>query len=594
MITNIEDPALRDDLAFLYGDEQAGAVYRRLVAILNAFHEQHPQLITPLSAQPAGRFDQRDSILITYGDMVRTGTEAPLRTLARFVDHYLKDVVGGVHLLPFYPYSSDDGFSVIDYRAVDPALGDWKDVRRVGRHFRLMFDAVINHVSAESAWFKSFLANEEPYRDYFIVVKPGTDLSAVFRPRALPLLTAVQQVTAGGAAAERLVWTTFSADQIDLNFACPDVLLEIVDLMLFYCGQGCDFIRLDAVAFMWKEAGTSSIHLPQTHRIIQLLRRVLNHAAPRVALITETNVPHQDNVAYFGDGRNEAQLVYNFTLPPLTMHAFHAGDASALSRWASTLDLPSDKVTFFNFLASHDGIGLTPLTGILDDESLHEMAERVRSLGGYVSERTRPDGSTAPYELNINYLDALADPGAAGESLGQVARRFLTSQAIMLAMRGVPGIYFHSLFGSRGWAEGVQQTGRARTINRQKLERSELDAGLTTPGTLRYLVYNGYRRLLEVRRRHPAFHPNAEQQVIFGNGAVFALRRRSLDGSRTVVCLHNVSGESQRMNLGKAQLGAVDRPASTDLLGEARTRVTGSHSLEIQLEAYGRAWLEIS
>lgn len=584
----MEDRTLHRDLAFLYGAEQAGTVYQRLASLISGFRQRHPEL----SAAPAGdRFDERDSILITYGDMVRAEGEAPLRTLARFVDHYLKDVVGGVHILPFYPYSSDDGFSVIDYKAVDPVLGDWDDVRRVGRHFRLMFDAVINHISAESAWFKGFLANDERYRDYFVVVEPGADLSDVFRPRALPLLTAVQQATGEGSEVERLVWTTFSADQIDLNFRNPEVLLEIVALLLFYCAQGCHFIRLDAIAYMWKEPGTSSIHLPQTHRIIQLCRRVLDHAAPSVALITETNVPHEDNISYFGDGHNEAQLVYNFTLPPLTLHSFHTGSAAALSRWASTLTLPSDEVTFFNFLASHDGIGLTPLAGILDDQSLQALAQRSRALGGHVSERVKADGSTTPYELNINFLDALADPDQTGESAAKVAHRFLTSQAIMLALRGVPGIYFHSLFGSRGWTAGVEQTGRARTINRQKLSRSELDTELSAPGSLRYLVYNGFRQLLKARRMHPAFHPNAEQEVLFANEAVFAVRRRSPDGTRTVTCLHNVSGERQRVSLPDDEFVGSDPSPVADLLGGPAPRRMGTRTMEIELEAYGRTWL---
>ena len=583
--------AIYDDLVFLFGEVKAGPTSERLKRLLNQFRLRHPQL----TSQPTtGRFDERDSILITYGDMVWAEGEAPLHTLARLLDRHLKDVVRAVHILPFYPYSSDDGFSVIDYLAVDPTLGDWDDIARVGRYFRLMFDAVINHISAESAWFQGFLANEKRYQDYFVVVEPDTDLSQVFRPRALPLLTPVQQSAGEGATVERLLWTTFSTDQIDLNFANPEVLLEIIQVLLFYCAQGCHFIRLDAIAYMWKEAGTSSIHLPQTHRIIQLMRRVLDQAAPRVALITETNVPHEDNVAYFGDGRNEAQLVYNFTLPPLTLHAFHTGNAEALSRWASTLTLPSDEVTFFNFLASHDGIGLTPLMGILDDRALENLAQRVRDLGGYVSERARPDGSTSPYELNISYLDALGDPHAPDESAELVAHRFLTSQAIMLALRGVPGIYFHSLFGSRGWAEGAAQTGRARTINRQKLALEELNRELATLGELRYLVYNGYRQLLNARRRHPAFHPCAGQQVLFGNDALFTLRRISLDGERQVICTHNVSGRPQQLSLDLRELGLTIPSRLVDLLGGPVFRSRDGRTIKIEVEPYGLAWLDVS
>ena len=579
--------AIYDDLVFLFGEIEAGPTSERLKRLLYQFRRRYPQLS---SQPPAGRFDERDSILITYGDMVQAEGAAPLHTLAHFLDRQLEGVVRGVHILPFYPYSSDDGFSVIDYLAVDPALGDWNDVARVGRHFRLMFDAVINHISAGSTWFQGFLANDNRYRDYFIVVEPGADLSLVFRPRALPLLTPVQQSAGEGATVERLVWTTFSTDQIDLNFANPDVLLEIIQALLFYCAQGCRFIRLDAIAYMWKEAGTSSIHLPQTHRIIQLIRRVLDHAAPKVALITETNVPHEDNVSYFGDGRNEAQMVYNFTLPPLTLHAFHTGNAEALSRWASTLTLPSDEVTFFNFLASHDGIGLMPLMGILDDQALENLAQRVRDLGGYVSERARPDGSTSPYELNINYLDALGDPHAAEECDEMVARRFLAAQAIMLALRGVPGIYFHSLFGSRGWAEGAKQTGRARTINRQKLQRDDLEAELVDPASLRGRIFNGCCHLLRQRRSLPAFHPNGAQMILDLHEALFCLLRESPDGQAQVLCLHNVSDQQLALT---ADLAALSLPGSAllDLVSGAHHQLEDG-ALILDIDPYQVMWLK--
>ena len=161
-------------------------------------------------------------------------------------------MVDDIHLLPFYPYSSDDGFSVIDYKQVNPALGTWDDVARVGQNFHLMFDGVINHISAQSAWFKAFLQDDPKYRDYFIVVEGEPDLSQVVRPRTLPLLT--EFTTPSGA---KKVWTTFSADQIDLNYANPEVLLDIIDVLLFYVAHGAELIRLDAIAYLWKEIGTT-------------------------------------------------------------------------------------------------------------------------------------------------------------------------------------------------------------------------------------------------------------------------------------------------------------------------------------------------
>ncbi|HEX6384302.1 MAG TPA: sugar phosphorylase, partial [Anaerolineae bacterium] len=500
------DPSadILDHLTFLYGENTGQATFRRLESLMEQYRSRLPE------PRPA-RLSERDAVLITYGDMVRESGKAPLHALANFLQTYVEEGINVVHILPFYPYSSDDGFSVIDYKAVNPELGDWEDVARIGQHFRLMFDAVINHISAQSAWFQAFLRDDPQYRDYFVTVDPGIDLSQVFRPRALPLLTPVKT-----AAGEKLVWTTFSDDQIDLNYKNPDVLLDILDVLLFYVAHGAEFIRLDAIAFMWKEPGTTSIHLPQTHRIIQLVRSVLDVVAPQVFLITETNVPHSDNVSYFGSGYNEAQMVYNFSLPPLTLHAFHSGDATTLSQWASeALALPSDRTTFFNFLASHDGIGVTPARGVLSDAAINAMAQRVQALGGYVSYKNNPDGTQSAYELNINYLDALGNPDAPEEDLGLKARRFLATQAVMLALRGVPGIYFHSLFGSRSWQEGVEQTGRYRSINRQKLMREQLEHELAAPGSLRHRVFYAYLDLLQKRKVRPAFHPNGGQQVVF-------------------------------------------------------------------------------
>ena len=530
-----------DHLVFLYGEEQAVAVADRLGILLAEFASRHPDLAAERTGE---RISERDSILIIYGDMVQEEGVAPLQSLADFLSGTVSGTVSTVHILPFYPYSSDDGFSVIDYKEVDPQLGDWPDVVHIGRAFRLMFDAVVNHISVQSDWFSGFLQDDPRYRNYFTVVEPGADLSQVFRPRALPLLTEVETVVG-----PKQVWTTFSADQVDLNYAESEILLEVIDTLLFYVAHGAEFIRLDAIAYIWKEEGTPCIHLPQTHEIIRLMRAVLDIVAPHVAIITETNVPHEDNISYFGNGTNEAQMVYNFSLPPLTLHAFHIGNAETLSKWARSLTVPSVETTFFNFLASHDGIGLTPARGLLSDEEVQSMAQRVEELGGYVSYRTNPDGSKSAYELNINFLDALRDPGNVHKEIELEVRRFIASQAIMLAFKGVPGIYFHSLFGSRNWREGVEQTGRNRSINREKLQVKALTAELADKESLRHRVFTYYCRLLDIRRAEPAFHPNGEQVVLDIDPALFALRRRSIDGRSTVFCLQNVSSERRRIQL---------------------------------------------
>ncbi len=564
-------------LAFLYGPEESARYFPQWQQRLEAFRTTFESKETAVSP----RVTERDAILITYGDMVQQPSQKPMATLADFLQQHLSDSISTVHLLPFFPYSSDDGFSVIDYKQVNPAWGNWEDVAAINDSFRLMFDAVVNHISAGSAWFQAFLRDERPYTEMFITIDPNSDLSAVFRPRALPLLTAV--ATSSGT---KHVWTTFSADQTDLNFANPDLLFAVVDVLLFYVAHGAEFIRLDAIAYIWKEVGTDCIHRPQTHEIVRLMRTVLDIVAPQVSLITETNVPHEDNIAYFGNGSNEAQLVYNFSLPPLTLHAFHTEDAQTLSRWAATLTLPTDQTTFFNFLASHDGIGLQPAKGLLSDTAVADMVTRVEALGGYVSYKANGDGSQGAYELNINYLDALGDPHQVNEPLLCRVRRFLAAQAIMLALRGVPGIYFHSLFGSRNWQDGVQISGQKRTINRQKLQRNPLEKALADPDSLPHHVFTGYQQLLKARTSNSAFHPNGGQEILFCHQAIFALWRVSPKDGERVLCLHNVSAQVQHLNLPlKPSLHTL-----RDLI-EGRVYVLEAGHLALSLEPYQVLWL---
>ena len=434
---------LFDHLVALYGEATAQKFQPDLERLLNKWRGSLPASPALTRAMPAALpLSERDALLITYADQVSATGETPLRTLGDFSQAHLQGIVSGIHLLPFYPWSSDDGFSVKDYYAVDPAFGTWADIRRLGEHFQLMFDAVFNHMSAQSEWFKKFISGDPGYQDFFVTVEQTPDLSQVVRPRALPLLTEFET-----AAGLRRVWTTFSADQVDVNARNPAVLLALIDVLLFYVSQGARYIRLDAIAFLWKEIGTACLHLPHTHRIVQMMRSVLEEVAPNTLLITETNVPHVDNLSYFGDGTNEAHLVYNFALPPLVLHTLATGDATKLTQWAQSLRLPSSCVALFNFLASHDGIGVNPARGILENAEIDALVARTLERGGFISYKHLPDRSQVPYEMNINFFDALANPD---ESPDASIARAICAHAIQFAIIGVPGIYFHSLFGSRG------------------------------------------------------------------------------------------------------------------------------------------------
>lgn len=515
-----------------------------------------------------GQWDQDDVFLITYGDQFYEDGETKLTTFNKMYQQFFSDTFPIVHFLPFFPYSSDDGFSVIDYEQVNPEIGDWADVQVMNRNARLMFDFVCNHMSAKSNWFQGYLNNRTSYKDFFIESDPSIDLSMVTRPRTSPLLS--EFVDLDGKI--RNIWTTFSDDQVDLNFANPKVLLRMIDVLLFYVDQGADFIRLDAVGFLWKKAGTSSIHLPETHKIIQLFRSIVEEVAPGTILITETNVPHQDNISYFGDGTNEAQMVYQFPLPPLVLHAIRTGNTSYLQKWANEIYLPTEEVSFFNFLASHDGIGLNPIRGIIDEAEILDLVASIEKEGALVNYKQNPDGSFSPYEINTTYIDALSNQSDEDELR---LKRFMVAHSILLTIIGIPAVYVQSILGGRNYYEGVEKTGANRTINRQKYKASEICDSLLKSGSFRNQVYRELQKLIQLRRSEEAFHPNCAMRVLETNHATFGIVR-----DEKVYVLHNMSDQAQTISL--------DAGTYINLLTKNECVI----QKEVILEPYQFVWLE--
>ncbi|WP_345987073.1 sugar phosphorylase [Sulfurimonas sp. HSL1-2] len=562
-----EPHSIRERLTVLYTPEDADNAYKGIRELINGYRERITSYDYHLS--------EKDAILITYGDQVQSPPEPPLKELNDFLVSHIDGLVNAVHLLPFYPYSSDDGFSVVDYKAVDPHCGSWSEVEQLGTHFRLMFDAVINHVSQFSDWFKKYLEGDPDYANFFIDADPTQDLSSVVRPRTSPLLHEFKD--AEGRI--RYIWTTFSRDQVDLNYANYKVLLAVLDALFFYIEKGATLLRLDAIAFVWKEIGTPSVHLPQTHELIQLMREVLHKVAPEVIIITETNVPHQENISYFGSGDDEAQMVYNFALPPLLAHSVLTGSPAKLLAWARTLTLPSDKVCFFNFTASHDGVGLRPVSELLDIEDIAALEAAAKRSGGLVSYRANADGTQSPYELNCSYIDLLTPPDADDAVR---AKRMLLTQAVALAMPGVPGIYFHSLFGSRNYLEGVKMTGINRSINREKFNSNWLDEQLQKEGGLERRVYLAYKRLLSIRINETAFDPFGPFIFLDLHPSLFCLQRESRELDSHILAVHNFSGETVRFHLPDY----LELPATECISNIYVTSET------LQIESYGVMWIK--
>ena len=581
---------VRRRAALLYGEENADTVTRQVDRLVKV----HDAYATPALREaerdfdPRERFSEKDAVLITYGDLLLGEGRTPLRTLSDFAYVFFRGLVTTIHVLPFFPSSSDRGFSVISYEEVDPKLGSWEEIARLSRGFRLMFDGVFNHVSAKSRRFQKFLAGDPDYQRFFRVFSSREEidddlLKLVLRPRTSDLLS--EFATVDGP---RWLWTTFSRDQIDLNFRHPWVLLEVLDILLYYVRRGADLVRLDAVTYIWHELGTSCAHLVQTHAVVKLVRDVLDAAAPHVALVTETNVPHADNVTYFGDGTDEAQMVYNFALPPLVLHAFVAGSAEALSGWAAELAPPSETTAFFNFLDSHDGIGLMGARDILPAAEVARLCQRVREVGGLVSMRTGEGGEAVPYELNVTWWSALNE-GRGDEPLERQVDRFVASRAIALALRGVPGIYLLSFFGARNDLEAVRRDGQARSINRAAIREEWLFDQFADPSSVPSRTASRFIDLLERRAAEAAFHPAAPQRVLRLDPRLFAVVRTARDGGAAVLAVTEVSGAPVEARLRLAEAGLADAPF-VDLVTGAELRPAGGELL-LRLAPYQVAWL---
>lgn len=562
-------------LSAIYPDADADALAARALAAFWPGSDAPRDQVKP---GHLSLWSEADAVLITYADSIRDPGAHPLAALHKFLREHVHPDINAVHILPFFPWSSDDGFSVIDYDAVDPKVGTWDDVAMIGQEFRLMADLVLNHCSSQSAWFRGFLAGDPAYADWFKTAEPDDDLGAVVRPRPHPLLTRYE-----GAEGPEHVWCTFSADQVDLNFGNPEVLLEFLGILRRYIDHGARIIRLDAVAFLWKEVGSPSIHLPQTHEVIRLMRTLVDHLDVPAVLLTETNVPHAENLSYFGN-QNEAHAIYNFSLPPLLLHALLSGSSLYLRRWLMAMPPALPGCAYLNFVASHDGIGVRGAEGILPPAEVDRMIETVQDFGGAVSMRTR-DGVESPYEINTSLWSALAGTTEGGADDLQF-ERFICCQTVMMSIEGIPGVYIHSLLATPNDREGLNLTGRNRAINRRKWDWAELEGLLADPATDQARVLAEMKRRMAIRRRQSAFHPNATQFTLQLGEALLGLWRQSMDRRQSIFCVTNLSDAPQELAL--SQINLIEGETWIDLLTGAQVAGTDA---QITLAPYQAIWV---
>jgi sucrose phosphorylase len=532
-----------------------------------------------ITAQPfTNHWSEKDIILITYGDSIMKEGELPLKTLKTFLDRTIENTINSVHILPFFPYSSDDGFSVIDYSSVNESLGSWQEIEAISERYHLMSDLVINHCSSRSAWFDNFIKGEGKGSDFFFTALPDDELSEVVRPRTSPLLKEVE--TGQG---KKFVWCTFSHDQVDFDFRNPEVLKAFTTIIKKYLDAGVKIFRLDAIAFLWKIVGTKSINLPQTHEVVRLLRTLIETADPSAIIITETNIPNTQNLTYFGNA-NEAHGIYNFSLPPLLLNTLLTGNCLYLKRWLMSMPPSQDGTMYFNFIASHDGIGLRPAEGLLSETEINNLVHTVEKFGGKISWRTSDTGEQKPYEMNISLYDAMQ--GTVDGKDQWNFERFICAHAIMFALEGVPGVYIHSMLGTQNDYQKLENTHHNRSINRHRWQEDALDEALADNNLHHGKVLSTLKSLLDMRISQPAFHPNATQFTLHLGLQLFGFWRQSKDRKQSIFCVSNVS--DQPVDLPLNELNLIITESWIELI--SNTEITELTD-KVTLQPYQTVWI---
>jgi len=578
-------------LSRLYGEDTAKEYMPELERICRVYYayKTEEMLERTKTLDPKNLFTEEDVILITYGDLIREEGASPLTTLSKFCGLYLKQTINTLHILPFFPYSSDRGFAIEDFETVDPELGSWKDIEDLASRYKLMFDGVINHVSSKSRWFQRFLDGTPHYKDFFISYDSYDDLtseerSAIFRPRTTDILTKFHTIDG-----EKHIWSTFSKDQIDLNYKNPEVLVRVIEILLLYARKGAVIIRLDAVTFLWANPGTSCANLEETHMIVKVFRDILDLVAPHVSIITETNIPHEDNISYFGNGSDEAHMVYNFALPPLVLHTFYTKDTTRLNEWAESLKPPSETTAYFNFLDSHDGVGLMAVKDLLSHDEIQFIIRRAREHGGYISYKTDKDGQEVPYEINITWFNALCREDGTPHTDLQVDK-FIASRAMALALQGVPGIYLHSFFGTRNDIDVVSCPISKREVNRKALDYNTLTKAIDDPDTLTSKIIRRLNSIISLRTKQSAFHPNGAQKILKVKPEIFAVLRTSPNEDQHILSLINITDDEIQIAIPLREVQVL-KQEWYDLISQDK-HTFKDENISLTLKPYDIVWLE--
>ncbi len=508
--------------------EEINFISNQLLQILDDFSEKSSYE----EIRDKERWNESHSVLITYADSIYKNGEATLITLRKLLSKHFGSLSKVVHILPFLKSTSDGGFAVSSYDSLEEKFGSWDDLKSISKNHDLMADLVLNHVSSSHPWVQQFIKSQEPGISNVFSPKQNLDWSNVVRPRSSSLFSQIN--TDDGP---KQVWTTFGPDQIDLNWHNPKMTLEFLNLIITYLSNGIKWLRLDAVGFIWKESGTTCLHLPKAHSIVKLLRVLLNNLLDDGVLITETNVPQKENLSYLIPD-DEAHMAYNFPLPPLLLEAIITSRADILNSWIFDWPILPEDTTLFNFTASHDGVGLRALEGLMNEQRIKDLLINCEKRGGLVSHRRLSNGDDKPYELNISWWSAMEDSSRDAKRFQY--ERFILSQLLVMALKGVPAFYLPALLASENDIKSFSMTGQRRDLNREKFKSENLSAVLNNPESnanknLKYL-----RNAMDVRSELKQFNPCSQMKCLSkGRSDIVVIKRGK--GPESVFAIHNMT-----------------------------------------------------
>lgn len=629
---------IKNTLIQVYGHEKAECAYKKMMELFDAKRESETAEESLKVNCGRNALSEDDATLICYANSVasRNGI-SPLGALKKFYDnHDLKKAFSSTHLLPFFPWDTDRGFSVKDYYEVAEENGTWDDIEELSKSTELMFDFVANHASirnpiVQKAILAAVLPKDHPkydevkkFKDFVFVYteenKPTDDeLSALSRPRAYPALTPFIVFEKDGELLADLenkdhvhvkrgeidligtgyVWTTFSRGkredgtektrQVDLNFLNPLVLVESLKILMFYAEKKARFIRLDAIGYIWKQIGRPSIHEDQCHLLLEVIKDFLSLVTPEVVTVAEVNEAQEMFFRYLGKGDHEqADLVYQFTHFPLAVYGLHTGDASYYKEWLKTIGHVEGR-QFVTILGSHDGLGLKPVRGILPESEIERfgdiLVDEYKAMPNYAY---LPGGKRIVYEACGTPWDLI---NKSDLDLDTAIKRYKLVVAMGLTVRGIPGIYINGLLGANNYfpEEGLDEN---RTVNREIFSYNALTETLNDKSSQESRVFEMVKELLAIRRRESAFSLNAKAIIIpeYHNQSIVAAELFSADNMERILCCYNVSSEPQRLTIPKLTSRGTGK--WKNLLEPHEERCFDREVIDIELEPYQALWLK--